>query len=203
MKNGSFKKIAVWTFGFSFGVNCLSCSFAPLKKEEPPPRTEPAPIPQEPKPPTGGKEPAPMKAREAAPSVQKAALSSVAPAPAPHEAPPPPKVKAEPKPRETHIAHTVKWSGETLSIISLWYTGNQGNWKAIAQTNANLDPNRIYVGNEILIPVALLKTQNSLPKEFVDRFYSKAKKEKPKPTLHPGQTQEEEPKLFGPKKSSK
>ncbi len=199
MKNGFFKKIAVWAFGISFGVNCLSCSFAPLKKEEPPPRTEPARIPQDPKPPTGEKEPVPMKAREAAPSVQKAALSSVAP----HEAPPPPQVKAEPKPRETHIAHTVKWSGETLSIISLWYTGNQGNWKAIAQTNANLDPNRIYVGNEILIPVGLLKTQNSLPKEFVDRFYSKAKKEKPKPILHPGQTQEEEPKLFGPKKSSK
>jgi hypothetical protein len=51
--------------------------------------------------------------------------------------------------------------------------------------------------------VGLLKTQNSLPKEFVDRFYSKAKKEKPKPILHPGQTQEEEPKLFGPKRSSK
>jgi hypothetical protein len=141
-----------------------------------------------------------MKAQEAAPSVQTAALSSVAPVSAQHEAPPPSQVKAEPKPRETHVAHTVKWSGETLSIISLWYTGNQGNWKAIAQTNVNLDPNRIYVGNEILIPVGLLKTQNSLPKEFVDRFYSKAKKEKPKP---PGQIQEEEPKLFGPKKSSK
>jgi hypothetical protein len=144
-----------------------------------------------------------VKAREAAPSVQEAALSSVAPAPAQQKGPSPPQVKAEPKPRETHIAHTVKWSGETLSIISLWYTGDQGNWKAIAQTNPNLNPNRIYVGNEILIPAVLLKTQNSLPREFVDRFYSKAKKEKPKPIPHPDQTQEEEPKLFGPKKSSK
>ncbi len=203
MKNPFFKKIAVWAIGLSFGVNCLSCAFVPSKKEGLAPRTEPAPTPQAPKPPTGGKEPVPMKPREPVPSVQKAALSSVAPAPAQPEAPPPPQVKAEPKPRETHIAHTVKWSGETLSIISLWYTGNQGNWKVIARTNANLDPNRIYVGNEILIPVGLLKTQNSLPKEFVDRFYSKAKKEKPKPISYPGQTQEEEPKLFGPKKSSK
>jgi hypothetical protein len=203
MKNRFFKKIAVWAIGLSFGVNCLSCAIVPSKKEGAPPRTEPAPTPQNPKPPTGEKEPVPMKTREPVPSVQKAALSSVAPPPTEHEAPPPSQVKAEPKPRETHIAHTVKWSGETLSIISLWYTGNQGNWKAIAQTNANLDPNRIYVGNEILIPVGLVKTQNSLPKEFVDRFYSKAKKEKPKPIPNSGQTQEEEPKLFGPKKSSK
>ena len=203
MKNRFFKKIAVWAFGLSFGVNCLSCAIVPFKKEGPPPRSEPALTPQNPKPPTGEKEPVPMKTREPVPSVQKAALSSVAPPPTEHEAPPPSQVKAEPKPRETHIAHTVKWSGETLSIISLWYTGNQGNWKLIAQTNSNLDPNRIYVGNEILIPVGLVKTQNSLPKEFVDRFYSKAKKEKSKPAPSSGQTQEEEPKLFGPKKSSK
>lgn len=205
MKNGFYKKIAVWAFGLSFGVNCLSCSFALLKKEEPPPRTEPAPVPQVPKSPTGEKEPVPVKAREAVPSVQEAALSSAEPAPAPGQqvTMPPPQVKAEPKSREKIIAHTVKWSGETLSIISLWYTGDQGNWKAIAQTNPNLNPNRIYVGNEILIPAMLLKTQNSLPKEFVDRFYSKAKKEKPKAITQSGQAQEEEPKLFGPKKSSK
>ncbi len=203
MKKSLFEKIAVWAFALSFGLNCLSCSFALVKKEGSPPRTEPAPTSQDPKPPTGEKEPVPMKAREPVPSVQKAALSSGAPAPAQHEAPPPSQIKAELKPRETHITHTVKWSGETLSIISLWYTGNLGNWKAIAQTNSNLDPNRIYVGNEILIPVGLLKTQNSLPKEFVDRFYSKAKKENPKPIPYPGQPQEEEPKLFGPKKSSK
>jgi hypothetical protein len=200
MKKGFFKKIQFWSFGFSFGVICLSCAFVPFQKEESPPRTEPAPIPQGSKPPTGEKEPVPVKAREAVPSVQEAALSSAATPPARQEAPPPPQVKAEPKPREMHISHRVRWSGETLSIISFWYTGNQGNWKAIAQTNANLNPNRIYVGNEILIPVGLLKTQDSLPKEFVDRFYSKSKKEKLKP---PGQTQEEEPELFGPKKSLK
>jgi len=203
MKNGFFKKIRFWTFGLSIGIVCLSCAFAPLKKEEPHPSTEPAPLPQDAKPSTGEKDPVPVKAREAALSVQKPALSSAAPAPVQQEAPLPPEVKAEPKPQETHIAHTVKWSGETLSIISLWYTGDQGNWKALAQTNPNLNPNRIYVGNEILIPAVLLKTQNSLPKEYVDRFYSKAKKEKPNPIPHPGQTQEEEPKLFGPKKSSK
>jgi hypothetical protein len=203
MKSGFFRKILVWAIGLTFGVVCLSCALVPPKKEEPPPRTEPAPIPQDPKPPIREKEPVPMKAREAVPSVQEPALSSAPPAPGRQEPPPPSKVKAEPKPQETHIAHTVKWSGETLSIISLWYTGDQGNWKVIAQMNPKLNPNRIYVGNEILIPAVLLKTHNSLPKEYVDRFYSKAKKEKPKPILHTGQIQEEEPKLFGPKKSSK
>jgi len=203
MKNGFSRKIRVWAFGLTFGVICLGCAFAPPQKEEPPPRTQPAPNPQDPKPQIREKEPVPVKAREAVPSIQEPALSSGAPAPGRQEAPPPSKVKAEPKRQETHIAHTVKWSGETLSIISLWYTGDPENWKAIAQTNPNLNPNRIYVGNEILIPAALLKTQNSLPKEYVDRFYSKAKKEKPKPLPRAGQTQEEEPMLFGPKKSSK
>ena len=203
MKNGFFRKIRVWGFVLTFGVVCLSCALAPPKKEEPPPRSEPAPTPQDFKPPIREKEPVPVKAREAVPSIQEPALSSAAPAPGRQEAPPPSKVKTEPKPQVTHIAHTVKWSGETLSIISLWYTGDPGNWKAIAQTNPNLNPNRIYVGNEILIPAALLKTQNSFPKEYVDRFYSKAKKEKPKPLPRAGQTQEEEPMLFGPKKSSK
>jgi len=92
--------------------------------------------------------------------------------------------------------HTVKWSGETLSIMALWYTGDQSNWKTIAQTNPGLNPNRIFGGHEILIPERLMKTHDPLPKEYVDRFYARAKKEKPK-------AEEEEPKLFGPKKSSK
>ena len=92
--------------------------------------------------------------------------------------------------------HTVKWSGETLSIIALWYTREQSNWKTIVQANPGLNPHRIFGGNEILIPEKLMKTHDPLPKEYVGRFYSRAKKEKPK-------TQEEELKLFGPKKSSK
>jgi len=92
--------------------------------------------------------------------------------------------------------HTIKWSGETLSIIALWYTGDQSNWKTIAQSNPDINPNRIFGGHEILIPERLMKTHDPLPKEYVDRFYARAKKEKPK-------AQEEEPKLFGPRKSSK
>ncbi len=203
MKNGFFKRIRFWTFGLSFGIVCLSCAIVPLKKEEPPPPPAPAPLPQDVKPPTGEKEPAPVKARKASPSVQDPEPSSAVRAPVRQETPPPPEIKTESKPLETHIAHKVKWSGETLSIISLWYTGDQRNWKAIAQNNPNLNPNRIYIGNEILIPVVLVKTQNSLPKEYVDRFYSKVKKEKPTPASSPGQPPEEELKLFGPKKSSK
>jgi hypothetical protein len=100
--------------------------------------------------------------------------------------------------------HTVKYSGETLSIIALWYTGNSRNWKEIAQANPDMKPNRIFPGDQIIIPEGLLKIRDPLPKEFVDRIYSKAQrgKGKPKSQTQTVQTQQEEPKLFGPKKST-
>jgi hypothetical protein len=60
--------------------------------------------------------------------------------------------------------------------------------------------NRIYGGIKILIPETLLKTRNPLPQYFVNRFYPKAKKENPQTNLQQDKGQEEEPKLFGPKK---
>ena len=44
--------------------------------------------------------------------------------------------------RINYFEHRVKWSGETLSLIAKWYTGSYGNWKAIAQANSGLNPNR-------------------------------------------------------------
>jgi hypothetical protein len=116
---------------------------------------------------------------------------------------PPPAVK-ETKPQPTFYQHTVKYSGETLSVIALWYTGSHGNWKEIAQANPDVNPNRIFPGNEILIPEGLLRTRDPLSKEFVDRINAKTKKEKPKANTQarPVQTQQEEPKLFGPKRTT-
>ena len=86
-----------------------------------------------------------------------------------------------------------------MSIIAGWYTGDIENWKALAQANPHMNPNRIFVGNKILIPENLLKTREPMPKEFVDSFYSKPKKEKPSPKPGPPEKKEEEPKLFGPR----
>ena len=173
-------------FVLGWGIFCWSCATNPPVREEPAPsqtpKVEAAPVVKE----------SPPAPPEPAPSSQK----EPPPAPVRQEPPPPPPAVKETKPQEVFFMHTVKWSGETLSIIALWYTGDQSNWKTIAQANPGLNPNRIFGGHEILIPERLIKTHDPLPKEYVDRFYARAKKEKPK-------AQEEEPKLFGPKKSSK
>jgi hypothetical protein len=94
----------------------------------------------------------------------------------------------------------VRYSGETISIIAAWYTGDGENWKALVRANPKIDPKLISEGNEILIPERLLKTREPMPKKFVSRFYSKSVEEKGRPKSQPAQSQEEELKLFGPKK---
>jgi len=69
--------------------------------------------------------------------------------------------------RNSYFEHRVKWSGETLSLIAKWYTGRYGSWKAIAQANPGLNPNRIAVGDIIHIPPEMMKTKKPLPRKVV------------------------------------
>ena len=64
-----------------------------------------------------------------------------------------------------HFEHTVRWRGESLSLIAKWYTGRLENWKALARANPNLNPNRIIVGNLIAIPQEMMKTKELLPRK--------------------------------------
>ena len=73
------------------------------------------------------------------------------------------------KHRVYYFEHRVKWSGESLSLIAGWYTGRYGNWKAIAQVNPGLNPNRIAVGNIIYIPPEIMKTKKPLPRKVVSK----------------------------------
>jgi len=66
-----------------------------------------------------------------------------------------------------YFEHRVKWSGETLSLIAKWYTGHYGGWKAIAQANPGLNPNRIAVGDIINIPPEMMKTKKPLPHKVI------------------------------------
>ena len=66
--------------------------------------------------------------------------------------------------------HTVRWSGESLSLISRWYTGASRNWRKLAKANPRLNPNRIKKGNVIVIPPALLKTREPLPQKVAARY---------------------------------
>lgn len=115
-----------------------------------------------------------------------AGVSPAAPSPA---VPAPPPV--------SYYTHTVKWSGESVSIIAAWYTGDLQNWKILAQANPALNPNLIYPGIKVLVPENIIKTHDPMPKDFVDSFYPKAKtKAPPKPEE---QGKDAEPSLFGPK----
>lgn len=64
-------------------------------------------------------------------------------------------------PRE-FLAHEVKYSGETLSAISKWYTGS-ANWKPIATATPGLSPHRLDIGQIVLVPQELVKREQALP----------------------------------------
>jgi len=135
------------------------------------------------------------KQQEPQPVVQQQPPPPPPPKPTPPPPPPPEPVKPQPKeevkapppppPEPAYIEHVVRWQGETLSLISKWYTGKFSNWKIIAEANPDLNPKRMRKGNIIKIPKELLRTQKPMPKSYVDKFYKK---------------KEEEPVLFGPKK---
>jgi len=130
----------------------------------------------------------PSSPRESAPLPEQISLP---PAPAP-------PAEGEAPAKKTYFTHTVRFGGETVSIIAGWYTGDIENWKALVEANSNIDPKRVLVGNKILIPEDLLKTREPMPQEFVDSFY-KPKQEKVQPTKPGPSPAAEEPKLFGPK----
>ncbi|MCB0360922.1 MAG: LysM peptidoglycan-binding domain-containing protein, partial [Bdellovibrionales bacterium] len=71
----------------------------------------------------------------------------------------------EPSPEE--FSHTVRYYGETLGIIARWYTGKTTNWQLILDANPGLRPERIAIGQQILIPRDLLVRSDALPREAV------------------------------------
>jgi LysM repeat protein len=66
----------------------------------------------------------------------------------------------------TYYKHTISWSGETLSLISKWYTGKYTNWKKIVNHNPEINPKRIKIGQKVYIPVKMLRTREALPQKF-------------------------------------
>jgi hypothetical protein len=65
------------------------------------------------------------------------------------------------------FSHKVKWPQETLYSIALWYTGSGNHWKQIAAANPFIDPDRIHIGDTIVIPPSLIKTRRSMPSGFL------------------------------------
>ena len=66
--------------------------------------------------------------------------------------------------------HTVRWPGESMSLIARWYTGSSRNWRKLAKANPSIDPNRIKKGHVIVIPTKLLKIREPLPQKIAARY---------------------------------
>lgn len=94
-------------------------------------------------------------------------------------------------PGRTYHTHRVTISGESLSIIAKWFTGDLKNWEQLAAANPNLNPNRIEIGDEILIPEDMMLRKDPITKSFVNSFAPKPRKKKivtkpvPKPVSPP------------------
>jgi len=72
--------------------------------------------------------------------------------------------------QKDYFKHTVRWSGESLSLIAKWYTGAFTNWKNLAKANPRIKPNYIKAGDVIWIPPRLLKTRIPLPQKVAARY---------------------------------
>ncbi len=70
--------------------------------------------------------------------------------------------------KPAYYRHKVRYSGESLSIIAEWYTGDVENWRYLAKVNPKLDPDHIRIGTKIRIPNNLLRTRKRMPKDFVE-----------------------------------
>ena len=109
----------------------------------------------------------------------------------------PPQATQEVPPASPFYMHRVTWSGESLSIVAKWYTGNLENWKALAKANPEIKPEFLQMGMKIRIPEAMIVNPNPMTQEFVASHYPKDTK-KPK---SPQSTSADLP-LIGPKSYS-
>lgn len=101
-----------------------------------------------------------------------------------------------------YFAHTVTQSGEKISAIARWYTGNAENRKAIAKVNPDIDPEFLLVGDEIYIPSSLLKTRKSMVARANQTPAAESDKKPPATEVETAKSAAAKPKkiqLFGPK----
>ena len=196
MRLRSGRIISVIALALAVTVMLAGCP----KKEEvsgPPPSAPPEA--QAPPAPPGSAPPAP------APPAPPTSVAPPTKAPPPSAARPgtpspasPPQPAARPVLPEgtTYFVHTVKYQGETISIIAAWYLGDKMRFDVLAAANPEINPTLIKVGMNIKIPENVAKTREPITKEFVDSFYKRPPTEKSPPA---GPAKGEEPAPKGPK----
>lgn len=97
--------------------------------------------------------------------------------------------------------HTVEWPGETLPMIAQWYTGTKDNGKILAKTSPGITAEHLVVGDQILIPLELMKNNKKMPKEFLSSFNAKERAAPKKSSSKTKQTPEKKDEFqpYGPK----
>jgi len=99
--------------------------------------------------------------------IPKELIKTHQPMPADFMSPKAPQKRVRSRVEPAPYVHTVRRSGETLAAISRWYTGAADNWKRLVDVNNGLNPQRMQVGDKVLIPGELVKTQEVMPADFM------------------------------------
>jgi hypothetical protein len=146
-------QLILFLVSLTFIVVCAGCEATKIRAPEPMATPEPVASPEPPQP----------------------VITEPKVAPTPQ--PPPPAPSPKPKLSEgPYFMHTVRWRGESLSIIAAWYTGTVRNGRILAEANPQVtDPNKIPIGDKIRIPAKMLRTRETMPQGFVGSYVNPPK----------------------------
>lgn len=103
---------------------------------------------------------------------------------------PQPNRPAQTQPQPRYFEHTITFSGETLADIALWYTGKAANWSLIQGANPGLKPDRLRIGQKILIPQDLVVNERPFTKTSLKRAPQKNVSDQVKPEQTPAPSEE-------------
>lgn len=68
------------------------------------------------------------------------------------------------------IVHKVQYPGETLRLITGWYTGDPENASRVARINGMKNPDLLNLGTSVRIPRYLLERSDPLPPEEIQKY---------------------------------
>lgn len=110
-----------------------------------------------------------------------------------------PKRLPEPAPpAHKDLVHQIKYKGETLALISHWYTGSVHNWKQIMEYNGMTSTTNLRLGEEIKIPGDMVVNPEPMPASVIKRTKPPAKRAAPKESVpEPEPEKKEQPPAQG------
>lgn len=98
--------------------------------------------------------------------------------------------------------HEVKWEDESYEMVAKWYTGKKENTELIINANPTLNPEQLQIGDNVFIPMKIIRTRNNFSRKYVENFYQKSVKkfkQKPVPVKIKQKKETDNFELFGPR----